>query len=504
MKRRVLGLDINDEFVAAVVVRQSGHDREVVSCGAARFHQREELGEVLPELLTRVGQREGDSVCGLSLSHVSIRNLTLPFTEKRKISQVLPMELEDQLLMPVDEQLIEYVVIGEEEQASRLLVATMPRKTVKEYLELLRSAGLNPFALTLRTGAVAEQLRRGGGFSEGFVLVDAGLHSANMAIATREKVIFLRRLPYPDRVFTARPFSFSENGPEIINFEVAMECAVSLCGDIRRSLGLFRLESELDSLPEQVVMTGSMSRVAAFREKIGAELDREIHLADLRDQTGTLLGSGVETGWDPGLYDHALALALEGMRKKTVFNFRKEEFAPQKLLLAGRTQLVAAAVLAVLLLGGFTLYLGMDYRRLKARYDELGTRMEAVFRETFPETTRIVDPLLQMKTNVRDVQAPATSTPVFSGDKRTLNILADISGRIPKSVKIHVSRLVIDKESVAIKGTTDTFNNVNLIRSSLRRSPEFEDVAIVSAAAEKDGGMIRFELKLRTAAGGTS
>jgi general secretion pathway protein L len=128
--------------------------------------------------------------------------------------------------------------------------------------------------------------------------------------------------------------------------------------------------------------------------------------------------------------------------------------------------------------------------------------MTRLFKETFPETTRIVDPLVQMKSKLQDVQAPATATPIFSGDKRALNILADISGRVPESIEIHVSRLVIETDSVVIRGTTDAFNNVNLIQGVLRKSPAYSDVAIISASAEKDSGLIRFELKLRAA--GTS
>jgi len=242
-----------------------------------------------------------------------------------------------------------------------------------------------------------------------------------------------------------------------------------------------------------------MAQVASFREKVESEFGQAVELGDLQRQTGVLLKEVPEEGWDPGTYDHALALGLQGLRKKVSVNFRKDEFAPPRLLLASRQQLIAASVLGAVLLAGIVTFLGIGYRDLQARYNELGGKMDTMFRETFPEATRVVDPLVQMKTQLRNVEAPATATPIFSGDKRTLNILADISERIPESVEIHVSRLVIDEESVSIKGTTDTFNNVNLIQGVLRKSPEYEDVAIVSAAVEKDSGLIRFELRLRAA-----
>jgi general secretion pathway protein L len=140
----------------------------------------------------------------------------------------------------------------------------------------------------------------------------------------------------------------------------------------------------------------------------------------------------------------------------------------------------------------------LDYHSLNTRYEEIGGQMQALFKETFPDRTKIRDPLVEMQASIRNIQAPSVAIPVFTGDKRTLNILADISGRIPSSIEILVSRLVIDQESVQVKGTTNTFNNVNIIQNNMRKSPLYKEVSIISAAADKDSKMIRFELRMET------
>jgi general secretion pathway protein L len=499
MKRQVLALDINDEFVTAVVVRQSGQDREIAAFGTARFHDRDEIAAALPAVLEQVGWKEGTCICGIPLSGVSLRNLSIPFVEKRKINQILPMELEDQLVKPVEEQLVEFMVTGGSENESQLLVAALPKTDMQQFIEQLSSSGMRPEFVTLRTVALTEQYAAGMERSEGFLFIDAGFHSVNIAIVSSGRIIFMRRLAYPDRVFTAHPFIYDENGPRIDNHEVAMECISLLCNDIKRSMGFYQLEYHVDSLPERIVMSGCMAHVASFREKVESEFGYSVELGDLQLQTGVVMKEELAAGWNSGLHDHALALALQGLRKKVSINFRKNEFAPPRLLFASQRQLIAASIVLFVLLLGVIAYLGFGYRNLQARYDNLGGDMEALFKETFPDATRIVDPLVQMKTNLRNVEAPAIATPIFSGRKRTLSILADISERIPESVEIHIARLAVDEESVSMKGTTDTFNNVNLIQGVLRKSPEYDDVAIVSAAVEKDSGLIRFELRLRTA-----
>ena len=86
-----------------------------------------------------------------------------------------------------------------------------------------------------------------------------------------------------------------------------------------------------------------------------------------------------------------------------------------------------------------------------------------------------------------------------------LALLADISTRIPPSVALQVGRLAIDRETVLVKGTTDTFNAVQAIKNGLSGSALLREVKIVSATADKDkgeqGGQIRFELQLQLKGG---
>ena len=78
-------------------------------------------------------------------------------------------------------------------------------------------------------------------------------------------------------------------------------------------------------------------------------------------------------------------------------------------------------------------------------------------------------------------------------------LLADVSSRIPATLALRVSRLSIDREAVLIKGTTDTFNSVETIKSLLSASPRYKSVQIVSATADKEKktGAIRFEVQLQ-------
>lgn len=57
---------------------------------------------------------------------------------------------------------------------------------------------------------------------------------------------------------------------------------------------------------------------------------------------------------------------------------------------------------------------------------------------------------------MRGVQGPGTPVSSAGGGQQVLALLADISSRIPPSVALQVGRLAIDRETVLVKGTTDT------------------------------------------------
>ena len=80
-----------------------------------------------------------------------------------------------------------------------------------------------------------------------------------------------------------------------------------------------------------------------------------------------------------------------------------------------------------------------------------------------------------------------------------LELLKDISQRVPKSLNVHVTRMVIDPEAVRINGKTDTFNSVDNIKNELGASAYFSAVTISSANLDRAGRQVQFEIKLQRA-----
>ncbi len=495
MAQTILGLDISDELLTGVVLVQGRREQRILSWGAVMAGQGQWSGDDLARLLDLVGWQGGQCICGLALAELSLRNLNLPFRDRRRISQVLPFELEDQLVVPAAEQVVAYVQVNGNNADSNLLVFCLEKQVLGKRLALLSACGLDPLRVTPSMLALAEQVA--GREDQGDqLLLHAGTHSLSMAICRGGQPVFFRRLPYPEQMFTTPPFALQDLAVQVVDRRQAADCIRAIRRDVERSLDFFRMEVGGEVEPDQVVLSGVLAASQEVVHLVGETLEREVRLLDLRQASGLDDGDG-ETPWRPGLFDRALALALTGLERRATVDFRQGEFALRHGVLSRPRHIVAGCVLAGLVAVGWLGWLWVDTRALDRRYQALGARMRSLYQQTFPGATRIIDPLAQMKANLRQMQAPRISLPLFTGRKRILEILADISARIPQSVTIHVSRLVIDDASVQLKGTTDTFNNVDTIKNRLVDSPLYSGVKIVSATAGKKKGEIRFEIRLQ-------
>ncbi|HHD56920.1 MAG TPA: hypothetical protein ENK89_04495 [Desulfobulbaceae bacterium] len=331
------------------------------------------------------------------------------------------------------------------------------------------------------------------------LFVHGGPHALYMALWTDGQIVFMRRIAYPEPIFTA---SLTGSGEIALTIDrkTAEQYMHAVCERIRTSLYYVGADGDSPLSPQQVILSGCIAASGSWKTFFGRELTLPVMTREPMDVLSAVrLAESVQGRWNNRLYGPALLLAVSGLQKKKKergLNFLKGEFAPGPISLFSRRSLtaIAAGIGLVLLVGSALLWIGAH--NLDVRAADLHKQMVGLYKQTFPGATRVTRPYLQMKSGLQEVQGAEVALPLFSGEKRALVLLADISSRIPKDVNIHVSRLVIDRESVQMKGVTDAFNNVDVIKNKLAASPRYAEVKIVSAAADKKKGKIRFEIHL--------
>jgi len=205
----------------------------------------------------------------------------------------------------------------------------------------------------------------------------------------------------------------------------------------------------------------------------------------------------ITEAWKPAFMNNALALAIRDGKQALGFNFRRDEFEAKKRYLQHKKEIgkVAAFLLVILCLLGISF--GVDYYSLKKHYKQVDQQIVEIFSQSFPDVKRIVDPVQQMRVKINEMKKAASSVAGAASKGLVLDLLKDISQRVPESADVHMARIVIDPDVVLMKGETDTFNTVDAIKKGLEPSPYFGAVDISSANLDKKSNRIKFEIKLK-------
>ena len=497
MGTQTLGIDIGDGHISGVVLEQQRRSTVLLKWCCLPMQQGGDPASAIVQLCEHLAWDGEVCLCGLPLSLLSVRNLILPFSDVKKITQALPFELEEQLLAPLDSVSYDFSFGRKNGSASQLVVFSVDQDWLAELLAGI-AASVDPDRIFPAMFPLAEQCNRHRADKEPFLLVHADLHSMSIALVIEEKPVLFRRLSHPEQMILNPPFIL-EGDKVHGQLPAAQACVEQLARLIEQSLDFFRMENRIGVHPESVLLAGPLAGMGdELVEILASSLQLPVERLELIDLARIDCSEEQRAQWHGSSMDRALAVALSG-KKRSGLNFRKHHLAKKMGVLSRRRRLlmplVAGCCLLLLGLG----YLGVDTYGLKQRDMAINEKMRALYRTTFPDVTRIQDPYIEMQAKLRSFHGTDTPLPYFVTDRWVLPLLADISRRIPSSISLKVARLSVDREVVAMKGTTDSFNGIELMKTALSASPHLGAVRIVSATAEKGkkDGAIRFELQMQ-------
>jgi type II secretory pathway component PulL len=249
--------------------------------------------------------------------------------------------------------------------------------------------------------------------------------------------------------------------------------------------------------PKQIYLTGSHSSPSDTGLLVREAFGLPAAWIDVREDKRIKQGSPASWDWAPGEMNAALALTILDPRRDQHLNFKRGEFSKRRGKTGIKKGVRKGIVFFMLILVLFGVNRGIDYYFLKRTYEQLDAQLIHMFKKTLPQVTRIVDPVQQLRVAVQQLEKTRVSGSPGESSKVTLNLLKDISSRIPENLNVKVSRMIVDPETVRLSGKTDTFNAVDSLKSELTPSAFFSDVTITSANMDKKDNRVKFELKLK-------
>lgn len=482
MPQTILGLDISSDAVSAVRVTEKPGGYHITACGHVMIEEAGGLDQALKRLVEEVGPEADICISSIPGEYVSYRNIRMPFRDKKKVGQTILYELETMVPFPVEDLLVDFTMVKGPDQ-SEILAACVKRTYISEYLAHLQTNGIDPAVMDINSVPTVCRLLRQPGTPDNGLLLAIGRKRNTMILYIKRQIALIRTFPFDRGTFAQA----------VEQIELSLR---SLCREVENTLLAFEWQTGKAVHPERVFITGNGALHPDTERILSRFLDLVVERVDLTRDSRIHMDEDIARVWNPALMDSALALAVREAKKGTGFNLRKDEFEVKKQHFVHKKEILKGAAFLAIVLFLLALNQGVDYYFLKKRYRILHQQVTEVFRQTFPDVKRIVDPVQQMSVGINEIKKSALLTPGINADRKVLDLLRDISLRAPESVDLHVTRIVVDPDAVLIRGQTDTFNTVDTIKKGLEPSAYFSAVTISSANLDRSGKRVQFEMKL--------
>ncbi len=435
--------------------------------------------------LDRLGEKVDLAACSRAVvaipaSLASYRHMDLPFGSRRKIRQVLPMELDAMLPLIEEDPVSDFVRTGLSTSGNHtLFTASLPRSIADALCLPLAKQGITPVLVSSAGYLAAHFLLDSLPKTGFFLLVAVRPHCLVITAVLNGVIVGIRSI-------------VRGNDNDV------------LAADVSRSLMVFRQRLAIDDPISACHLMGSNTREDDLEALLKTALATAVGVADLSPVYRFFEKAGCDAEINPFEYIDAFA-AAQCIGKQDCLNFCGNRHGQGAFVEKYMTQLVTVSLLALIC---FFLVVAGEYTKIRALKDQsaaMDRQARLIFQETFPEITTIVDPYMQMTVQVRQAAEQSGRSlnmeTRFAGDGNIMELFFELSSRISDAIDVEISRLVFNEGRMVLSGSTDTYDSVDKMKSAIESSPLFTDVKISNAAADKNDKRIRFKFVFRTTDG---
>jgi hypothetical protein len=473
MPQRVLAIEIAGDRLRAATADRTWNSFQFI--GVFETHRSEGEDDLAPAL-RRLTEKTGHPdvvISALPTDSVAKRLLELPFRDLRRLHQVVPFALEEQLPFPVDGAAVSFVRVGRSGNNSLVLAAFARKLEVQTHLKLLASAGLDPKTVTLTPFAVASLFARSknGKQPTAHLVVDADQGSTSFVLLDKQGIPrAMRSIPAGLLTSQGVPRSAEETGP-IVNI-------------LRQTM--LAHTSELDSA--DLILTGRGASIPKLRGSLADALTLSVHDFDY---------SALFEGAQPDLvrFVNPVAMLLGEVPDHPVelLNFRQGEFAFHGRTRGDLTAFYTTGLLAACLVGFVLFHLSLG---LYGKIHRLHLIQREIARVAAPVlgSEESSDPIGQLRSGIASMDKQLRVLGGNMSRNSALNTLLTVSQAIPPRIPAEIEDLQVDPTGLRVTGLADSFTTVDQVKRALDQSGDFGSIEVTHANSSNEPNKVDFRL----------
>jgi Tfp pilus assembly protein PilN len=473
MGQRILAVEISGDSVRAAVA-----DRTYKSFELAAMYEQERLADEadLSGALNRIVSATGPCdvvISSLPGEYVAKRVLALPFADRRRLQQVVAFALEEHLPFAVDDAVVAFARVGRESNNTLVIATAARREVVREHLELLGRAGLDPKTVTLSTLALAQMLTRARDGGRGaHLVIDIERACTSMVLV--------------DSTGTPRAMRTVGQGLGLhTNGVVRTPIADPIFAAARQTV-----LAHTDQERPELILAGAAAEEPGVPDLVARTLQMPVRDIGDFDYSPLIRSSAALSKRYAGCV--AMLLGEAPSAPLELLNFRQGEFAfsgpsgataPLRVpaWLAGIA--VAAAVLQ------FLLGMAVSARQLHLLDRQVQAITGPALGNSDPAQAQTI-----LKAKISDMSKRLRLMGGSVGHGSPLDVLESLSRALPPGMPAQIEMLQIDDSGMKLEGEADSFTTVDQLKRALERNVDFGQIQLDHASANSESGKVDFHL----------
>ncbi|HDP25854.1 MAG TPA: hypothetical protein ENN34_10480 [Deltaproteobacteria bacterium] len=443
-------------------------------------------------LVQELGMTADTRISCLEENQIMYRTVSRPFADRRKIADTIGPEVES-LLPIMESRVITDFVMLEKDESGQHLIETISTgfNEVREHITTLQAAGIDPEEIEAPSMALSSGARNLFDLAEGkgYLFLHMDFNDSSLALFSGKRLRYACSFPYG--LSTILSAVVREKGCTLteITQEVrarGIEAGKQLDHYLREVLITLQRFSREEQDPE-LVPTGYARLITDLPARF--EQEGGIHCGMPASRELRHDGSQEELL----LNFLSVSLAIRGLDPGGGINLRQQELRSTKKLEKFREYAVKWIRVACILLVLWIFGVGLDVSFKTRISNELSRRIQAEFSSVMPTGTPLVDPIRQMEQYLARMSGKSGRIEKRGKDS-TLEMLKDMSVKIPRDIDVVFDTVTIDEENLTISGSTKTYDNVDRIRIALAGIEYITEVKIISANIDKNDQRVKLRL----------
>ncbi|MBN2434321.1 MAG: pilus assembly protein PilM [Spirochaetes bacterium] len=200
MFEKLLAIDIGTSSIKALSAKRGFKSNEILHFSHRMINpesadQQAEIEEALTDLMSEFTDNDYLLITNIPLKSVILRNFSFPFSEKSKISEILPMEAEETLPYDLDDIDISFQLANEGTEEGKIIAAAIQKEHLNQFKDVIGTTGITPHYIGIESNSLFESLLPETLQFDSFLQIDIGHSKTTVNLVHGKKIASTRLIP---------------------------------------------------------------------------------------------------------------------------------------------------------------------------------------------------------------------------------------------------------------------------------------------------------------------